>query len=438
MIFFRRYKKYISYLLLFLLNFFITFSFSCFFSNVSGDEVWNYGFSYNILQGLIPYRDFNMVITPLYSFLGSIFLKIFGNYLFSLHILDSILIGIMMIMLFRMIKWNAFLIYPVLIFYPVPSYNLLCLFWFFVILSLIHDGKEHNIIIGFLLGMLFLTKQNIGLFLFIIYFFYSKEKLKSIVSFLIPILVFLVYLIYFGAFSSFINYCFLGLLDFGEKNSNFVSYVFLGLEILLIFYLVYKLAKSHFQDKEVIYILGFQIFLYPIMDFYHFLVCFSPVLYLFLRDNKIISWVSVLLGFIMIIWSFNYFNDRQIYYKNNFLYLRNESVLDFSELELTYFKYQELSDYQFFCFTNNYFYKLYMNIPITKYDLLNDGNMGYHGGERYVDEIDNMCSRGRCVFFIDENMYDSEDTQFSKEIFDYVVNHYSKVEEYRAFSVYKN
>ena len=57
-------------------------------------ELWRY----NINAGLIPYRDFNMVVTPLYSFIGAIFLKIFGNYLFSLHILDAILTGIMMCM----------------------------------------------------------------------------------------------------------------------------------------------------------------------------------------------------------------------------------------------------------------------------------------------------------------------------------------------------
>ena len=32
------------------------------------DEIWNYGFSYAIRLGEIPYRDFNMVLPPFYSF----------------------------------------------------------------------------------------------------------------------------------------------------------------------------------------------------------------------------------------------------------------------------------------------------------------------------------------------------------------------------------
>ena len=38
------------------------------------DMIWTYGFSYNISKGLIPYKDFNMVIGPLYSFVFSLFL----------------------------------------------------------------------------------------------------------------------------------------------------------------------------------------------------------------------------------------------------------------------------------------------------------------------------------------------------------------------------
>ena len=45
------------------------------------DQVWAYGFSYNISRGLLPYRDYNMIIGPLYSLLMSIPMKLFGNYL---------------------------------------------------------------------------------------------------------------------------------------------------------------------------------------------------------------------------------------------------------------------------------------------------------------------------------------------------------------------
>lgn len=33
----------------------------------------------NISKGLIPYKDFNMIVTPMYSFIGGIFVKMIGK-----------------------------------------------------------------------------------------------------------------------------------------------------------------------------------------------------------------------------------------------------------------------------------------------------------------------------------------------------------------------
>ena len=41
------------------------------------DELWNYNFARNVFDGLIPYRDFNMVQTPMFPIIASIGLKIF-------------------------------------------------------------------------------------------------------------------------------------------------------------------------------------------------------------------------------------------------------------------------------------------------------------------------------------------------------------------------
>lgn len=37
------------------------------------DEIWNYNFARNVADGLIPYKDFNMVTTPLLPFICSLF-----------------------------------------------------------------------------------------------------------------------------------------------------------------------------------------------------------------------------------------------------------------------------------------------------------------------------------------------------------------------------
>ena len=50
------------------------------FGNNYGDPFANYGFSFGITKGEVPYRDFNTISTPLYAFVMSIGLFIWNNY----------------------------------------------------------------------------------------------------------------------------------------------------------------------------------------------------------------------------------------------------------------------------------------------------------------------------------------------------------------------
>ena len=60
------------------LIFILTLLFNLICITINGDEIWNYGFAYNIATGLIPYKDFNMIVTPLFPMISAIFMKIFG------------------------------------------------------------------------------------------------------------------------------------------------------------------------------------------------------------------------------------------------------------------------------------------------------------------------------------------------------------------------
>lgn len=55
------------------------------------DELWNFNFANNVEKGLVPYRDFNMVQTPLLPIVNAIFLAIFGNELIVMRILACLL-----------------------------------------------------------------------------------------------------------------------------------------------------------------------------------------------------------------------------------------------------------------------------------------------------------------------------------------------------------
>ena len=53
-------RKYIG-IFVFVLSFLISLLYLYYFRPLVDDELFNYGFAKNILDGLIPYRDFNMI-----------------------------------------------------------------------------------------------------------------------------------------------------------------------------------------------------------------------------------------------------------------------------------------------------------------------------------------------------------------------------------------
>lgn len=89
-----------------LFAFIAMFCFSNIFSNSIGnlDEIWNYNFAKNISDGLVPYKDFNMVQMPLLSMICAIFLKMFGNQLIVMRVLALILMSLIFFVGYKILK----------------------------------------------------------------------------------------------------------------------------------------------------------------------------------------------------------------------------------------------------------------------------------------------------------------------------------------------
>ena len=78
------------------------------------DELWNYNFARNILEGKIPYKDFNMITTPLLPIVCGIFLKIFGNELIVMRVIGIFLNATILFSLYKIfkeLKINKYFIY---------------------------------------------------------------------------------------------------------------------------------------------------------------------------------------------------------------------------------------------------------------------------------------------------------------------------------------
>lgn len=79
-----------------------------------------------------------------------------------------------------------------------------------------------------------------------------------------------------------------------------------------------------------------------------------------------------------------------------------------------------------------YMYKLEKGKKINKFDLINNGNIGYRGEDVYIADISNNC-HNNCVFFI----ADKEKGQTNKDIKNFVKNKYKYVKSYEMFDIYE-
>jgi len=427
-------KKFLLYFLIFIGSFFISLIVSYVFMPINCDSVWLFGFSSNISKGLVIYRDFNVVTTPLYYFVTCLFLKLFGSCIISMEIFNSILVAFIVLLMFSIVKYKVFIVFPlILIFYP-NGYNLFSLFWLMLILYLIAKKKDNDFLVAFILGLLFITKQNIGIALLVPYLYYSKNKIKGAIVFCIPFIILSIYLIYNSAFYEFVDYCFLGLFDFGKGNHYFELFVII--ELFVLCYLVFKFIKSKFDDKEVVYILMFQLIMYPLSDSYHFFVSFFPVMYYIVKSMNNTLFLR-LLFFIIFVFSVYLFDSvsHTVYKEDDILFLKNCG--DLPDLMEEFHDYLDGVEYYYFTGYYGYLYKLYYNIPITKYDLWNEGNQGYNGIEKRINEIDEICSNNDCLFIVDGDLGDNKKSQVTK-FCNYILDNYQFVEEYNTFYIYSN
>ena len=288
------------------------------------------------LVGYIPYRDINMIVNPLFFFLGAIFIKLLGNYGYAFHIYNGFIYGttfMLMIIILRCLKVDKKLITPTFIIYfmislilIVTNYNHLfvCLELIIFLVELLRITKKSkfiekhanltNILIGFLLICCFLTKQNMGCFIGFAYFAYLfiiekslkfKEKLFAFlykcIGALLGLVPFIIYLTANHIWNDYLDMCYGGLSDFVVNNSKLMTYtiiiLFFYVHIIYMYYLLYKQQKKEPYLLFILFSLANLLFLYPIFDLNH-IITVLPLFYI---------------GFVLLIHNNIYFADISFY-----------------------------------------------------------------------------------------------------------------------------
>lgn len=283
------------------------------------DELWNYNACSNMARGLLPYRDFNHLVTPFSFVLGGVFIKLLGEHLLSLRIALHVLLLVFFYYGMRIGKkmgkseCTLEIICAFLCFWGCLNfcydYNFISLLLVFMLLDMEidreHSGRASHFLEGMLAGILILTKQTNGVYvsgaLIINKCIIEKEsRWKNMIfcglGVLLPVAIFFLWLFRYHMAGDFFDYCFWGALEFDNHYSfiQFISQrnavmlaVFLGGAVLLPLITLHKVIKNNKAYLRLWTIsAAFLLMVYPISDIYHIGIGALPMIFLFFMTEK--------------------------------------------------------------------------------------------------------------------------------------------------------
>lgn len=305
------------------------------------DEIWIFNMARNVANGLLPYKDFNMITTPGLPIICGAILKIFGTELLVMRILSSFLnTGIVFLIykilkLFNINKYLCRLIILIIVglfinFFAI-DYNffilmiaLICLYIdlknYYKTKDIFYYDKKSEILLGILAGCSILMKQTTGICFVIVFIGYklltvkTKEDFKKffkiavtrLSAVIVPIILLIVYLVHNNIVNDFIDYAISGIKEF----SNNISYIYLlkgkvGYLAILVLIIIISSFIIFIKRKEctilifLAYSMSMIIVVYPIADTAHFLIggiiAIITGIYILIKfyDNKIKNKINI-------------------------------------------------------------------------------------------------------------------------------------------------
>ena len=491
-------KERIYNLILFILIFFTILSMIILYPLNNLDELWNYNFARNIADGLVPYKDFNMLQMPLLPIICGIILKIIANELIVMRVLAALLCSLITYMAYKLfniidIKKEFSIILTFIILYLLIDvfcidYNFATLLLVLIIIykeikyykkdnNFIKNNLKEEILLGILAGLTVALKQTTGLFICIavlgnkLLFVKNKDNFKCffksfiyrLIGIVIPVLVMLIYLIGNNAFVDFINYTIKGVSGFSNyiPYSNLINWNLIGvLSVLVPIIFIYAWIKTIIMENDkkmyifLVYGLAMFVVCFPISDKVHFLIGAFPTIIILLykiyillykictkifKNNKI---NYLIINFIL---TFNalisiYFITENLYnYFNNTEYTSN--LNHFKHIPISSGLEKEIKEIG--NYINNNDSKIldataaiYM-IPIDKYNKDYDMLLKGNLGFNGEDKLIEEIKQAKNVKYLILKDNFNKNWQTPIDIINYVLENKTKVGEIEIFDIYK-
>ena len=457
------------------------------------DESYNFLNSYKLAKGLTIYRDNNVIITPLFFYIASIFLKIFGENILvyrTFNLMISTFTFFLCYIILKELKVNKrFSVFYTLLITAFTSsivsgganYNVLAYAFYllgFYLLLRIPKGTFKSIIQGIILFVVFLTYQKLGAAYFIALITYEiinkdfKSLFKELIISFVLLIIFLIYLYIQGNLYNFINYVILGMGEFGDKNFAIESNIF-SILLFLIIPIVTLLAtiittriiktKLNLEDKREIIcqmytLFSFSIYTYiiiiPIVNVYHvylasilMLINLMYIIYFLIKpiieEKSIKIIINIIILFIIILslgksikGFYNYNKLINLIPKESTFYGAiinpnlDKTIKNVSE-------YIQNNDKETIVLsTYAPLISLYLDdLDNGEFDLALRGNLGKDGEEGLIEKIKQLNSTQ--ILLLHETDEEKEIYQFAYNVADYIKQNFTYIGQIDKFDIYE-
>ena len=452
----------------------------------SGDELWNFANAYKMFNGYKIYEELNVIITPLFFYIAQIFFLIFEPTMLSFRIYNVAIYFLFFVLIYFIFKAleiprrrSVFYTFIVLLIFNtmIPTganYNILVMIPILVTILLIIKGKENTIFIGILLFVTFILKQNVSIYFAIGILVHeltnnrnTKNRimrvLKIYLTTLVGIVFFLIYMYLDNNLYNFINYCFLGVGEFGTNNLAIemtgARYMYISIMVIILTFVILNnkkinknLNKEFITNIKCLLSIGLPLILtaFPIVNYYHATLSSTIIIieFLYIIEKNLIEnieikkekifYIAIIIIYTLYLYGAFFINLNKkdvVLIKDGIFYACMTDQKEYEEIDLIceYIKEQNAKniDVKILSYNANlYMIKLNKNNGI--FDLAFLGNLGLGGEETLIDQIRGLENTIILIQTDEQEMFWQE----SKKARDYITNNYKKIGEIQEYSAY--
>lgn len=453
------------------------------------DEIWNFNFARVIANGMLPYKDFNIIQGPLLPLITALFLKIFGQEMIVTRVLAIVLDSIILFLTYKImdklnikdyIKYLGLVTLAIIMKpYFTLDYNWLSLSFVLLIIYLEINQEESlkkQIIIGILAGLTITIKQTTGLVISVAtigWQILEIRKIKDIKSYLKICLIrlicvisiitfFTLILIKLNLLIDYIDYCILGIKTFSNsisyierliKNSNILIKILSICPAVVFIAIAIMYIKTKKRESLILltYSITQMVVVYPIADESHFCLAIVPTViamgYLInilikktykskkieiIINNFIISFITLFSIFFLVS------GISQYRIQNINMELKHFKLipLDQDGIEQNKKIGEFINSNPKDVYILDAVAAIYM-VPIDRYnkdfDMFNIGNLGSKGEEGQIEKIEKMQNS---IFLIRNKKY-SRNWQNPEKVRRYIIDNMTKTGEIGIFDIYE-